>query len=61
MRIIVNEKIMQKQILVADDESLIRDFISSFFASIPEYSEYKIDMSVNGEDAIAKIKIRNMI
>ncbi|MCB5249602.1 MAG: sigma-54 dependent transcriptional regulator [Candidatus Cloacimonadales bacterium] len=47
---------MQKQILVADDESLIRDFISSFFASIPEYSEYKIDMSVNGEDAIAKIK-----
>jgi len=56
MRIIVNEKIMQKQILVADDESLIRDFISSFFASIPEYSEYKIDMSVNGEDAIAKIK-----
>ena len=55
MRIIVNEKIMQKQILVADDESLIRDFISSF-ASIPEYSEYKIDMSVNGEDAIAKIK-----
>ncbi len=47
---------MQKRILVADDESLIRDFISSFFESIPEYSDCKIDMAVNGEDAIVKIK-----
>jgi len=47
---------MQKRILVADDESLIRDFISSFFESIPEYEDCKIDMAVNGEDAIVKIK-----
>ncbi|MDX9870387.1 MAG: response regulator, partial [Candidatus Cloacimonadales bacterium] len=47
---------MQKQILIADDESLIRDFIASFFDSIPDYNECKLDMAVNGEDAIAKIK-----
>lgn len=47
---------MQKKILIADDESLIRDFISSFFQSLPEYAEFKIDTAVNGEEAIAKIK-----
>lgn len=52
----MNERIMQKQILIADDESLIRDFIASFFDSIPDYNECKLDMAVNGEDAIAKIK-----
>jgi len=56
LRILTNERIMQKQILIADDESLIRDFIASFFDSIPDYNECKLDMAVNGEDAIAKIK-----
>lgn len=47
---------MQKKILIVDDESLIRDFISQFFESIPDYSDCKIDTAVNGEDAIVKIK-----
>jgi DNA-binding NtrC family response regulator len=47
---------MLKKILIADDESLIRDFFSSFFKSTPEYSNFRIDTAVNGEEAIAKIK-----
>jgi len=45
-----------KRILIADDESLIRDFFTSFFKSIPEYSNFKVDLTVNGEEAISKIK-----
>ena len=47
---------MNKRILVVDDESLIRDFIRSFFESVEEYQSCKIDTAVNGEEAIAKIK-----
>ena len=47
---------MMKKILIADDESLIRDFFTSFFKSTPEYSNFKIDTAVNGEEAIVKIK-----
>lgn len=48
---------MNKKILIADDESLIRDFISSFFQTTSEYSNCKIDTAVNGEEAIAKLKL----
>ena len=47
---------MTKRILIADDESLIRDFFTSFFKSTPEYSNFRVDLAVNGEEAIAKIK-----
>jgi len=47
---------MTKRILVADDEGLIRDFFISFFKSMKDYANYKIDIAVNGEEAIAKIK-----
>ncbi len=47
---------MNKKILVADDETLIREFMASFFQSAPEYSGCKVDFAVNGEEAIAKIK-----
>ena len=47
---------MTKRILVADDEALIRDFFISFFKTTPEYSGFRIDLAVNGEEAIAKIK-----
>jgi len=47
---------MSKKILIADDEKLIRDFFSSFFRTTPEYANFRIDLAVNGEEAIAKIK-----
>jgi DNA-binding NtrC family response regulator len=47
---------MTKRILIADDESLIRDFFVSFFKSIPEYENFRVDVAVNGEEAIAKIR-----
>lgn len=47
---------MFKKILIADDESLIREFFTSFFKSIEEYSGFKVDTAVNGEEAIVKIK-----
>jgi len=47
---------MTKRILIADDESLIRDFFASFFKSTPEYANFKVDLAVNGEEAIVKIK-----
>jgi DNA-binding NtrC family response regulator len=47
---------MTKRVLIADDEALIRDFFLSFFKSTPEYSGFRVDLAVNGEEAIAKIK-----
>jgi len=47
---------MTKRILIADDEPLIRDFFTSFFKSTPEYANFKVDLAVNGEEAIVKIK-----
>ena len=47
---------MSKRILIADDESLIREYFVSFFKTTSEYSNFKIDLAVNGEEAIAKIK-----
>ena len=50
---------MIKRILIADDEALIRDFFMSFFKSSKEYADFRIDLAVNGEEAIAKIKTSN--
>jgi len=50
---------MSKRILIADDEALIRDFFISFFKSSKEYASFRIDLAVNGEDAIVKIKANN--
>ena len=47
---------MSKRILIADDEALIREYFTSFFKTTKEYSNFKIDLAVNGEEAIAKIK-----
>ncbi len=47
---------MKKKILIVDDEPLIRSFISSYFETSTEYSQCSIDVAVNGEEAIAKIK-----
>ncbi|MCL2063707.1 MAG: sigma-54 dependent transcriptional regulator [Candidatus Cloacimonetes bacterium] len=47
---------MTKRILIVDDESLIREYFISFFKTTSEYSNFKIDLAVNGEEAIAKIK-----
>ena len=47
---------MTKRILIADDESLIREYFISFFKTTAEYSNFKIDLAVNGEEAIAKIR-----
>jgi len=47
---------MTKRILIADDEALIRDFFTSFFKSTPDYANFKVDLAVNGEEAIVKIK-----
>ncbi len=46
---------MIKKILIADDESLIREFIINYFQSTDEFSTCKVDLAVNGEDAIARI------
>ncbi len=50
---------MNKKILIADDESLIRGFISSFFQTTEEFMNCKIDTAVNGEEAIAKLKLNH--
>ncbi len=47
---------MRKRVLVVDDEALIREFIQSFFEGTPEFSECKVDVAVNGEEAIARIR-----
>jgi DNA-binding NtrC family response regulator len=47
---------MKKKILIIDDESLIRGFISSFFQTTDGYQDCKIDVAVDGEEGIAKIK-----
>ena len=47
---------MTKRILIVDDEALIREYFTSFFRTTAEYSNFKIDLAVNGEEAIAKIK-----
>ena len=50
---------MIKRILIADDEALIRDFFMSFFKSSKEYADFRVDLAVNGEEAIAKLKTSN--
>jgi len=47
---------MTKRILIVDDEALIREYFTSFFKTTKEYISFKIDLAVNGEEAIAKIK-----
>jgi len=47
---------MNPRILIVDDEKIIRDFIRSFFESSKEYSKCTVDLAVNGEEAIAKLK-----
>ncbi|MCD4651750.1 MAG: response regulator, partial [Candidatus Cloacimonetes bacterium] len=50
---------MKKKILIVDDEPLIRDFIANFFYTTREYENCRIDIAVNGEEAIAKIRETN--
>ncbi|MEA1971881.1 MAG: sigma-54 dependent transcriptional regulator [Candidatus Cloacimonadota bacterium] len=50
---------MNKRILVADDEKLIRDFIQSFFDESASFKKCKIDFATNGEEAIEFIKKKN--
>lgn len=47
---------MKKRILVVDDESLIREFIANFFLSTPEYEDCIVDLAVDGDEAIARIR-----
>lgn len=46
---------MNKRILIADDEKLIRDFFANFFLATPEFSDCKVDLATNGEEAIGRI------
>ncbi len=47
---------MRKNILVVDDEVLIREFILNFFEGTSEFAECRVDLAVNGEEAIARIR-----
>jgi DNA-binding NtrC family response regulator len=46
---------MKKRILIADDESLIREYIVSFFETSAEFVDCRVDTAANGEEAIARI------
>ncbi|MCD4827958.1 MAG: sigma-54 dependent transcriptional regulator [Candidatus Cloacimonetes bacterium] len=47
---------MKKKILIADDEPLIRQFIVGFFESTEEFGECVVDVAVNGDEAISRIR-----
>ncbi len=51
--------IMKKKILIVDDEPLIRDYLATFFTTTREFSNCRIDIAVNADEAIAKIKEKN--
>ncbi len=45
-----------RKILIIDDEVLIRGFISGFFKTSETYKNCKVDIAVDGEEGISKIR-----